>query len=169
MYNFSFSTTNNQTAQRNPCRNIYNQQIHHKVKQWYLKTLIKSFMSWYMAKTKLKMRIFTDVKDKEKSQSLQMQNLRHHLNKKTSETNVRVGCEERNRFKKVYRDFESMRTERQLSHHIRLRSKTHLSTKQTESDNCTPSGISLMKNETFRRNIVLLSSKDTLLITVGIA
>ena len=58
------------------------------------------------------MRIFTDVKDKEYNPSLKIWYLRHHLNEKTFQRNIRFGYEKPSRFKKVYRGFKPIRTER---------------------------------------------------------
>ena len=52
------------------------------------------------------MMIFIDVKDKEQNLSLKIWYLRHHLNKVTSQTNLRFGYEKLNRFKKISRDFK---------------------------------------------------------------
>ena len=97
-----------------------------------------------------KMGIITDLKDKEQNPSLKIWYLRHHVNKETSQANIKFGCDELNSFKKNYGDFESIRTKRQLSHHKRFRSKILQQTDNcTHSDNFTPSGIRLMKNEPF--------------------
>lgn len=69
---------------------------------------------------------------------------RHHLNKETCQRKKKFGQKELNRFKKIYRDFESIRTKRKLSHHIRLRTRTHLPVITV-----LLGGISVMKNEIF--------------------
>ena len=70
-------------------------------------------------------------------------------NKETSQTNIRFGYEEFNSFKKVYGDFESIRTKRyhKLSHTIKDL-EVKLTFQQTENDNFTHR-VNLMKNEPF--------------------
>ena len=60
---------------------------------------------------------------------------------------MRFGYEEFNSFKKVYGDFESIRTKRQLSHTIKDL-EVKLTFQQTENDNFTHR-VNLMKNEPF--------------------
>ena len=57
-------------------------------------------------------------------------------------------------------------SEQEDSHNTMKDLEVELAFQETESNNCTPSGISLMKNEPF---VEILSSKDTLHITVSIA
>ena len=57
-------------------------------------------------------------------------------------------------------------SEQKDSHNTMKDLEVELTFQETESDNCTPSGISLMKNEPF---VEILSSKDTLDIIVSIA
>ena len=69
------------------------------------------------------------------------------MNKETCQTNIRFGYKELHSFKKVYGDFESIRTKG--SYHTIKYLEVKLTFQQAESDNCTLSNIRLMKNEPF--------------------